>query len=87
MKQQDNNNDIPKFKRDNEIQVPKCKVSATKETRNSEIIDQISDNVMDDRNTCGNDADSTLSSLKVNEDEIHIIVMLETVTFEAVSHK
>jgi hypothetical protein len=34
---------------DSEIQVPKCKVSATKETRNSEISDQISDNVMDDR--------------------------------------
>lgn len=67
--------------------MPKYKVSATKETRNSEISDQISDNVMDDRNTCGNDPDSTLRSLKVNEDEIHIKVMLDTVTFEAVSHK
>jgi len=31
---------------------------------------------MDDRNTCGNDADSTLRSVKVNEDEKHTIVML-----------
>jgi hypothetical protein len=26
IKEPDNNNDIPKFKRDSEIQVPKCKV-------------------------------------------------------------
>jgi hypothetical protein len=76
MKEQDNNNDIPKFKRDSEIQVPKCKASATKETRNSEISDQIGDNVMDDRNTCRNDVDSTLRSVKVNEDEKHTIVVL-----------
>jgi hypothetical protein len=52
--------------------VPKCIVIATKETRKSGICDQISDNVMDDsRNTCGNDADSTLRSVKVNEDKRH----------------